>query len=417
MKLKYFLVKGKSKYLSIYVRFWDSKRYDQKTKTGITVKYSDWSIAKQRIRLRATTENVDLLNDKLNKLEDYIYSSYIKDYSNNEYISKDWLKESVKTFFGRVNEDEGYKIYFVEWIEKFVKTAHTRIYRGKPIKPRSIKNYNAALGKLKKFEAHKNKKYRFEDIDLSFHRDFILYCSDVENLNQNTIGSLISRIKTFCREIEFEGYSVNPLYKSNNFYSPKNETYDVYLNNDEINAIYNKDFSKNTRLDNVRDLFIIGLRTGLRISDFLRISEENIIGELINITTQKTNQNLTIPIHPQVKSILKKRKGALPNKISDQKFNLYIKEVCKESEINKVVHGLKRNEATNRKTAGNYPKYELVTSHICRRSFATNLFLDGFDNVVIMKATGHKSEKQFLEYIKATDEEHLKKLSEYWKNH
>ena len=61
-----------------------------------------------------------------------------------------------------------------------------------------------------------------------------------------------------------------------------------------------------------------------------------------------------------------------------------------------------------------YEKWELVTSHVCRRSFATNLFLGGFDNSTIMKATGHQSEVQFLKYIKSTQEEHLQKISEYW---
>ena len=72
------------------------------------------------------------------------------------------------------------------------------------------------------------------------------------------------------------------------------------------------------------------------------------------------------------------------------------------------------NPDSNRKEFKIYPKYELVTSHICRRSFATNLFLGGFDNSTIMKATGHQSEVQFLKYIKSTQEEHLQKISEYW---
>ena len=79
-----------------------------------------------------------------------------------------------------------------------------------------------------------------------------------------------------------------------------------------------------------------------------------------------------------------------------------------------MVYGAKINKDTNRKEFKIYPKHELVTSHICRRSFATNLFLSGFDNSTIMKATGHQTEKQFLKYIKSTQEENLQKISEYW---
>ena len=156
------------------------------------------------------------------------------------------------------------------------------------------------------------------------------------------------------------------------------------------------------------------MRTGLRISDFLRIEKSNILGSVINITTQKTAQNLTIPIHPQFKKILKKRDGQFPRRISDSKFNKYIKEICQLAEINNPTPGSKINPKTNRKEVGVYPKHELIGSHTCRRSFATGLFLAGFEDSIVMKATGHKSVNQYLKYVKASNEEHINKLNEYW---
>lgn len=414
MNIKYFIVEGKKKYLSIYVRFWDSKRIDQKTKTGFTTSKNDWSDKKQRLKIKATTSNIDFINNELSALETFIIDNYNKDYNSKKNISKSWLKENVSYYFGRVEENEEYKAYLVPWAERFVENATARLYRGRQIKPRSIKNYKSALNKLIAFEEYQNTRLRFEDINLEFHRLFITYCSAIEKLNNNSIGSLISRIKTFCREIELEGYKVNPQYKSNNFNSPKNETFDTYLNETEINQIFNHDFSDSERLDNARDLFIIGLRTGLRISDFLRIGKENIIGNVINITTIKTNQNLTIPIHPQFEDVLKKRKGNLPSKISDQKFNKYIKEICSDVEINTMIYGSKIKEGSNRKENGLFPKYQLVSSHICRRSMATNLFLAGFDPSIICRATGHKKIEQLMNYIKASQDEYIKMISEHW---
>ena len=398
------------------MRFWDSKRIDQKIKTGFSVNKNDWSDKKQRLKIKATTTNVDFINKELSTLETFIIDKYNKDYNSKKYISKSWLKESVSDYFGRVDENEEYKAYLVPWAERFVENASDRLYRGRQIKPRSIKNYKSALNKLKAFEEHKKTKYRFEDIDLEFHREFISYCSTIEKLNNNSIGSLISRIKTLCREIELEGYKVNPQYKSTNFNAPKNETFDTYLNEAEINQIFNHDFSDSDRLDNARDLFIIGLRTGLRISDFLRIGKENIIGNVINITTIKTNQNLTIPIHPQFKAVLAKRNGNFPTKLSDQKFNLYIKEICAKVKLNTLIYGSKIKEGSNRKENGVFPKHELVSSHICRRSMATNLFLAGFDPLIISKATGHKSIQQLSKYIKASQDEHIKMISDHWEN-
>jgi integrase len=69
----------------------------------------------------------------------------------------------------------------------------------------------------------------------------------------------------------------------------------------------------------------------------------------------------------------------------------------------------------NRKEFGTYPKYELITSHSCRRSFASNLY-GKLPNMTIMAITGHKTETQFLKYIKITSAENATKLKEHWEN-
>jgi integrase len=130
-------------------------------------------------------------------------------------------------------------------------------------------------------------------------------------------------------------------------------------------------------------------------------------------------------LHNQVKEILKKRNGEFPRRIADQRFNDFIKKVCKEVGIKNIVEGSKMTEIRvidenekekiiHRKKFGKYPKYELVSSHVCRRSFATNLY-GKIDTLTIMKITGHKTEKQFLEYIKITPKEYAEKLKDFWK--
>ncbi|MCD7940142.1 MAG: tyrosine-type recombinase/integrase, partial [Bacteroides intestinalis] len=59
-------------------------------------------------------------------------------------------------------------------------------------------------------------------------------------------------------------------------------------------------------------------------------------------------------------------------------------------------------------------KYELVTSHTARRSFATNLYLSGFPAISIMQITGHCTEKAFMAYIRVTPEQHAELLREHW---
>ena len=134
----------------------------------------------------------------------------------------------------------------------------------------------------------------------------------------------------------------------------------MQLTLDEIKKILEHDFSESERLDNARDLFIIGLRTGLRVSDISIVNKEHLIGSVINITPVKTDLNLTIPIHPDFRKILNKRKGEFPNKISDAKFNKYIKDVCQEAKINTLTFGSKKNPETKRVELKLYPKHERV---------------------------------------------------------
>jgi integrase len=192
-----------------------------------------------------------------------------------------------------------------------------------------------------------------------------------------------------------------------------NETESIYLTEEEINKVFNTDLSENSSLDNVKDLFIIGCRTGLRVSDFMRLNASNISGDMITIKAQKSKIEVVIPLHEQVVKIINKNNGKFPKAISEQKFNLYVKDVCKEAEINEMVNGSKMNSKSKRKETGTYPKHELVTSHICRRSFATNLY-GKIDSATIMAITGHKTEREFLKYIKTTSHEHAEKLKKHW---
>ncbi|MCV6629186.1 MAG: site-specific integrase [Flavobacteriaceae bacterium] len=413
MRVRFFVTKGKAEYVSIYMRFWDSIRIDQKAKTGMIVKYDYFSNAKQLVKAKADYKQKDFVNQNLRALRSHVIENYNVDFNSKKHIGKKWLKMQIDDYFGRANHDELYKIYLDAWVQRFIEEAPKRLHKGKPIARRTIQHYQTTLNKIVAFQDHNKTRLRFEDIGLKFYRDFLDYCRSVEKLNDNTIGGYIGNFKMWCRNIELEGLPVNQQYKHSEFMAISNKTSDVYLTESEINAIYEQDFSSSVRLDNARDLFVIGLRTGLRISDFLRLKEIDIKKGYIQIETAKTGEPVIIPLHHQIKAIIEKNGGKLPYSISDQRFNLYIKEVCQMAGITEKVEGAKMNPETKRKESGIYPKFELVSSHICRRSFATNLY-GKLPNMNIMAITGHRTESQFLKYIKITKKEHAEMLRKHW---
>jgi integrase len=207
------------------------------------------------------------------------------------------------------------------------------------------------------------------------------------------------------------GINVPNDYTKKSFKKPNEESFSIYLNESELSLLYNKS-GLPLYLERVRDLFLIGCYTGLRFSDLTQLKKENITAEnTINITTQKTNQKVVVPIHPVVKEIFKKYDYKLPKMPSNQKFNEYLKEVAK-------LAGLKE-PVTIESTKGSFrvsettEKYNLVTSHTARRSFATNAFLSDMPSISIMKITGHKTESAFMKYIKMSAKDNALKMQSH----
>jgi integrase len=226
----------------------------------------------------------------------------------------------------------------------------------------------------------------------------------------NTIGSRIKNLKVFMGEAMERGLTDNTHFKSSRFKKPYEKSESIYLTLDEIKAIYELDLSENTRLEKVRDLFIIGCYTGLRFSDLEQLCTDNLIDNKtkIKIKTVKTGEVVVIPLHKHVREILEKHDGIPPQLISNQKMNDYLKEIGEKAGITDAViinttKGMIKESAT-------YNKFELITSHTARRSFATNAYLNDIPSISIMKITGHSTEKAFLTYIKISQEDNANKL-------
>jgi site-specific recombinase XerD len=273
-------------------------------------------------------------------------------------------------------------------------------------KPSTIKSYLTTLNKLKQYEKTRNEKLSFNSIDYAFYGLFVQYCKKVHQLAPNTLGGHIKNIKVFMK-IAFEnGDTDNIAFKRSSFKTMSEEVDSVYLNDNELERLKTCVLPSN-KLENVRDIFLIVCYIGLRISDYKKIDGRNIIhnGNILKVLTAKTNEEVFIPLNSFVKSTLAKYDYSL-KMISDQKFNEYIKEVCRLAGIDELI--------TYYQTKGDAkiqvisPKYSLITSHTARRSFATNAFLAGVPTLSIMKITGHKTEKSFLKYIKVSKEENAK---------
>jgi site-specific recombinase XerC len=372
----------------------------------------------QNLKNQVDEETKEFYREIIKKIKDHITQSFVRDFPLGKEINSDWLKQIVKEYYNRPASDKDYTLLFLPFIDKFIEDSKNRINQssGKKIADRTIQKYTSTRGQIEKYETKVKTKLLIKDIDLDFHRSFTTYLKLDKQYSNTMVEKIISQIKTFVRAAKEYGFSTSTDIDSRKFTFSRDETLDTYHPEGEIEKIFNLDLSNNDRLLDVRDNYIIGLRTGLRISDLKRIHEFHFTTNRILIaSTEKTGSIVEIPIHPQIKSILERRNNVLPKIISEQKFNLYVKEVCRLAGITQTILGYKRNKESNRKEKGYFEKCDLVSSHTCRRSFATNLHGKIPDNT-IMAITTHKSYAQFMKYLKTTKEEHVEALEKYWED-
>ncbi|MCG9971039.1 tyrosine-type recombinase/integrase [Christiangramia crocea] len=376
---------------------------------GEKIPVNAWDSKKQKVKDLVTTSSYA---SKINKRLELIAEKYDK-----ETKGEDINEALLENIWIRIDEKKSKT--FTEFCDSYYKWIQVNIHpkTKRPYAKETIKKYEQTIKKFKEFQ-DKEYEVNFKGLDKNFHTDFINYFKD-QGLAENSIAVFIKYLKVMAKQAK-DNHPVNPFILSNDFYLPSNETYDVYCTIDEIRKI--KDWKATSEsLDNVRNWFIFGCWTGLRVSDWHRV--ENIDSEFIEITPLKTKATsgkaVVIPLHPWVKEL-----PTLRN-ISEQKFNEYIKKVARKAGITDQVYGSKmvnvnENEEENaimRRELGYYPKWQLISSHTCRRSFATNNYLLDMPTLDIMQITGHTTEKNFLKYIKVTPKQHARKMAEVWNKH
>jgi integrase len=221
-------------------------------------------------------------------------------------------------------------------------------------------------------------------------------------------------MKFFCLRCDEESIKISPAFRQR-IYIDKDDEFDgIYLTEDEVMKIYNKDFSFDEKLQIAKENLLIGVFTGLRKSDYLsNLDLSNIDENYITITTQKTKTKVVIPIHRVIKEIISSRFGQLPPKMNEYEFGKAIKTIGMLCEFDEVVFGKKWNPIKKRKEKGYFKRYELFTTHICRRSMASNLYGKIPDDA-ILSILGWSNSAMLQRYNQTTKKQHADKLMNYW---
>jgi integrase len=352
------------------------------------------------------------VNTELNKIENHVLKAFNS--VNPDTITKEWLQTQIDNYYNPPQEAKAIPTELTRYIDFYIE------YRKHESKQTSIQKFKVIKTKIEEMQALRKAPYLIKDVNDNFKNEFVNYYKS-KNYAQNTMQRELTFIKTFCRHARFLGLETHPQLDSLRLDSMKVEK--IYLTFDELDKIEKIEKDKLTdSLENAKDWLIISCYCGQRVSDFMRFTADMIRIEngkkLIEFTQVKTGKIMTVPLHPKVIEILDKRGGVFPYAISDQKYNDYIKTVCEIAELNHEVTGSKHLETAPksgifRKETGLYRKCDLITSHIGRRSFATN-FYGKIPTTYLIYVTGHSTEVMFLNYIGKSNKDLAIEMTNYF---
>jgi integrase len=415
--------------ISVYLSAGRGKMIEKKT--GFSINPKDWNTPEKgkpkntdNYPKQNSPENKVIFNN-LKKLESFLFKSLNTDMGDNVVIDAFWLEAKIIECFNRVvKNDAGLLVSHIQYIIDNANTRKIRTNGGFKIglSTSTIKNYTLFKNIILEYQTKTKKQIQFMEVTKPFVEKFTNWLVNTKKYSTNYAGKQLEILKTVCIDAEKNEIAVTPYSKTiQHFRESDKDRYIQTLSFDELEQIRITDFTDEGKLkefktlypeltkgiaitpetlNNARNWILFGCEIGQRGGDLLKITTENIRYKsntiYIDIIQQKTNKSVTVGvIAPHVIDIIENQ---FPKEVPHQKLNDYVKVVCKLAGIDEVIKGSKLNTQTNRKELGMFPKYELITTHCFRRSFATNYYKK-IPTAVLIGITGHSKESLFLTYI------------------
>lgn len=343
------------------------------------------------------------VNNKINHIETFILKEFEK--SNPIAVNKEWLTITIKEFYNPKKEAEGVPSELFKYFDYYITS-------NKQLKENSIKKIKVISKYVERFEKPLKEPILIKDIDLKFKLNFENYMIS-ENYDTNTISVAFKNIRMMCNDAKINGIETS--YQLSKVKTPYIAPDDIYLTEEEIVNI--KKLKLTGVNENVRDWLLIACYSAQRISDFMRFNIDMVTKDegtyILEFTQEKTGKNMAIPLSPEFIEVLNKRNFNFPKAMPHQTFNRLVKDVCFDAGITEKVEGSKKID--NRQVKGMYPKNELVSAHIGRRTMVS-LFWGVYSITELTYITGHTTEKSFLVYMKKSNKEIALSIAEkYYK--
>lgn len=388
---------------NIHLRFTDKYLNETFTfRTSLRIKEEDWNRGKQR-PVNIYLKKYKKLNAKLDEIKKAI-AEYVRE---QRLIKKQIRQRTISKIIReicsgkRIEFCDNSLLYYMRW---YITAKKELICNS------TYKRYKVFYHLLERFEGFLFRKLYIEEVNSDFIRDFVIFGKE-EEYSENTIYRTIHFVKTILNFAERKG--IRTCVRELEIRREKQSKQVITLTEHEIAQIEQTEVPK--ELQAAKDWLLISCFTGQRFSDFIHFNTKQlkeINGKTcLSFIQQKTKKEILLPLHPSVLNTLKRNKNRFPQLMDIQHYNIGIKEIARLANLNESIKARKRLGFRTKEVKAE--KWEILSSHIGRRSFATN-FYGKIPTPLLMEATGHSTEQMFLRYINPVDKDRILSLSNYF---
>ena len=399
---------------ALYLFFSPDKSCRIKYRTNYKILPKSWDFEKER--LKPSASGALEFNVELNNLANCCTREAMRKKETNQFLSKEDYKQIVQDCIDRDNAVNS------ELSISHLKTQFLS-YKSNFVKAGTLKEYRTVFKGLEDFEKHKGTKLILREMDGKFLDQFEVFLSrkkntndgDKEGLLNDTIHKYISTLKVFLKWCNDNDYLVHPdVFKTQktNF---KKKAYNeiIALSESEIQKLMNHDLSDRPSLERVRDLFCLLCYTGQRFEDLINFDPKDIKNNAWDFISVKVKKRVIVPFEGYIapaKDILERIGYSVP-KISNQKFNEYIKTVGKLAGMDEIIKITRYSG--KQKLVIEKRKYDFLSSHVGRRSMVTNLLSRNVPITLVQKLTAHSDIRTLMKYESANTDSLIDALNKF----
>ena len=392
-----FLLHGKYNYV-FFTFYIQGKKCRYSTK--IKIDRSEWDVSIQRPKPRRG--DIGTANKKITfELNEYqrFYEKLKSDYK--ESLTGEIVKDKFDQHFQLAQTVKAltYSDYFNIYLQQKKES--------QSVKKKSLQKYTRIHTAILEMEKAEKITYYLTGFDGAFFNRFIKHLRVKKEISDNTLKRKMGFFKSFLNWCVKSGYQTNKAFKQVSIKS--RETFHVSLKDTEVDTLVGLELEE--PLAYYRDLFLIGVYSGQRYSDYSRFNKKFVDGDNIVIRAKKTGQFSYIPLNKRLKGLLDKYDWTLKLIVS-QKFNVHIQRICKIAGFDEVIQVDKF--FGNKKVSKDIPRWKLIGSHTARRTFITLSAQGNVPKSLVMQATGIKSYKTLENYTRLDVDKLNQEMFKYW---